>query len=79
MGTQLRQYGTRRMTRRATRALPWVGGLLVLATVGSAVRRKGWFGGVLDTTLDFIPFVGGAKALAETVRGRDLIRDRRPT
>jgi hypothetical protein len=26
--------------------------------------------------LDFIPFVGGAKNLAEAARGRDFIRDR---
>jgi hypothetical protein len=77
IATQLRQYGTRRLTRRLTRALPWVGGIVALATVGSAVRRKGLLGGVVDTTLDFIPFVGGAKNFAEVVRGRDLIRDRR--
>jgi hypothetical protein len=30
----------------------------------------------VDTVLDFIPFVGGAKNAAEIVRGRDLIADR---
>jgi hypothetical protein len=59
--------------------MPWLGGLIALATVGSAMRRKGWFGGAVDTALDFIPFVGGAKNLAESVRGRDFIRDRRST
>jgi hypothetical protein len=61
-----------------TRALPWLGGLIALATLGSAIRRKGFVGGTADTALDFIPFVGGAKNIAETVRGRDFIRDRRP-
>ena len=74
---QLRQYATRRATKRLYRALPWVGALVALATLGTAIRRKGLLGGTLNTTLDFIPFVGGAKNLAEAARGRDFIRDRR--
>jgi hypothetical protein len=74
---QLRQYATRRATKRLYRALPWVGALVALATLGSAIRRKGLLGGTLNTTLDFIPFVGGAKNLAEAARGRDFIRDKR--
>jgi hypothetical protein len=77
LATQVRQYGSRRLTRRVVRALPWVGGLMALATVAGAVRRKGWLGGIADTTLDFVPFVGGVKNAAEAVRGRDFIRDRR--
>jgi hypothetical protein len=76
--TQLRQYGTRRLTRRLSRSVPLVGGMLALATLGSAMRRKGWFRGAADTMLDFIPFVGGAKNMAEVARGRDFIRDKRP-
>jgi hypothetical protein len=74
---QLKQYAGRRLTRRLYRSMPWIGGLIALATVGGAIRRKGWFGGTLDTALDFIPFVGGAKNLAEVSRGRDFIRDKR--
>jgi hypothetical protein len=33
-------------------------------------------GGTVDTALDFIPFVGGAKNAAEIYRGRDFIADR---
>jgi hypothetical protein len=33
-------------------------------------------GGTLHTTLDFIPFVGGLKTLAELARGRDFFPDR---
>jgi hypothetical protein len=73
---QLRQYATRRATRRLYRAMPWVGGIVALATLGAAVRRKGLIGGTMHTVLDFIPFVGGAKNLAEAARGRDFIRDR---
>jgi len=73
---QIVQYGQRRLTRRVLRAAPWVGGVMALATLGAAVRRKGTVGGVIDTALDFIPFVGGMKNAAEVVRGRDFIRDR---
>ena len=74
---QLMQYGQRRATRKLFRAAPWIGGLVALATLGAAIRRKGAVRGTLDTTLDFIPFVGAVKNIAEAVRGRDLIADRR--
>ena len=41
-----------------------------------ALRRKGVFRGTMDTALNFIPFVGGAKNVAEAVRGRDFFPDR---
>ena len=72
----LSQYARRKLTRRLVRSVPWVGGILALATLGSAIRRKGFLGGSLDTALDMIPFVGSAKNLAEAGRGRDFIRDR---
>ncbi|HZM93427.1 MAG TPA: hypothetical protein VFB92_08405 [Vicinamibacterales bacterium] len=77
---QLSQYANRRLTRRLYRTMPWIGGVLALVTLGQAVRRKGLLGGTVDTALDFIPFVSGAKNLAEMGRGRDLIPDkaRRP-
>jgi hypothetical protein len=58
------------------RAAPFIGGLLALATLGRSIRRKGPLRGTLDTTLDFLPFVGALKNAVEIVRGRDLIRDR---
>jgi hypothetical protein len=77
MRTQAIQYGQRRLTRKLSRSIPWIGGLLALATLSAAVRRKGLFKGTLDTALDFTPFIGGVKNLAEMARGRDFIRDRR--
>ena len=74
--SQLRQYAASRATKRLYRAVPWIGGLVALATLGAAVRRKGLLRGTADTVLDFIPFVGGAKNLAEAARGRDFIRDK---
>ncbi len=73
---QLSRYAGRKLTRRLTRAIPWIGGAIALITLGSAIRRKGFVGGTVHTALDFIPFVGGAKTLAEAVRGRDFIPDR---
>jgi hypothetical protein len=72
------RYGQLRVGRRLARSVPFVGGLIALAAVVSAVRRKGLFGGTLDTALNVVPFVGGAKNVAEMVRGRDFIRDRTP-
>jgi hypothetical protein len=74
--TQLRQYAGHKLTRRLIRAMPWVGSIVALAMLGSAVRRKGFVGGTLDTALDFIPFVGGVKNLAEAGLGRDFFPDK---
>ena len=73
---QMTQYARARLTRRLYRSMPWIGSVVAVVTIGSAIRRKGWIGGTLDTALDFIPFVGGAKNLAEAARGRDFIRDK---
>ena len=73
---QLGRYTSRRLTRRLTRSLPWVGGVIVLFMAASAIRRKGVVGGSLHTTLDFIPFVGALKNMAEWARGRDLFPDK---
>ena len=73
---QMTQYARGRLTRRLYRSMPWIGSVVAVVTIGSAIRRKGWIGGTLDTALDFMPFVGGAKNFAEAVRGRDFIRDK---
>ena len=73
---QITQFASRRATRKLTRAVPWIGAVVALATLGRAIQRKGWFGGSLDTALDFTPFVGTVKNMAEVGRGRDFIRDK---
>jgi hypothetical protein len=72
----LHGYAGRKLARRLTRSIPWIGAAIALATLGSAIRRKGWVRGALHSGLDAIPFVGGAKNLAEAARGRDFLRDR---
>jgi hypothetical protein len=73
---RLVRWGGARISRRLSRELPFVGAIVALATVGATMRRKGFFGGIVDTGLNAIPFVGAAKNAAETVRGRDFIADR---
>ena len=78
IGNQLSQFAQRRLTRGLYRSVPWIGGVFALVTIGRAMRRKGFLGGAVDTVLDFIPFVGAAKNMAEVGRGRDFIPDRAP-
>jgi hypothetical protein len=74
--TPLQRYAGRKLARRLSRSIPWIGAAVALATLGSAIRRKGLVRGALHSGLDAIPFVGGAKNLAEAARGRDFLRDR---
>jgi hypothetical protein len=74
---QIKRYAAQRLSMRLYRSLPWLGSAAALLTLGGAIRRKGILGGTLDTALNFIPFVGGAKNFAELRRGRDFIRDKR--
>ena len=73
---QLTQYAQRRVTKRLMRTVPFIGALVALATLGHAIRRKGFFRGSVDTALDFTPVIGGIKNAAEIARGRDLLRDK---
>ena len=76
IGRQIGQFASRRATRKLTRAIPWLGAVIALMTLGSAMRRKGWARGAFDTALDFTPVVGTMKNIAEVGRGRDFIRDK---
>jgi hypothetical protein len=69
-------FATRRLSRRLSRAMPWIGGAIALLTLAGAIRRKGFLGGTAHTVLDFMPFVGPVKNALEYQRGRDFIRDR---
>ena len=73
---KLSSYAGRKIARRLTRSIPYVGAAIALFTLGAAIRKKGLFGGTVHTGLDAIPFVGGAKNLAEMARGRDFFPDR---
>ncbi len=60
-----------------TRVLPWIGVAFAVAAVAATMRRKGVLRGGLDVALDATPFVGVVKMIAERMRGRDFISDRR--
>jgi hypothetical protein len=75
--TQLGQYARGRMLRRVSRSMPWIGAVIAIFAVGGAMRRKGAFGGVVDTALDAMPGLGAIKNAAEAVRGRDFIKDKK--
>ena len=72
----LTRYATRKLTRRLSRSIPWIGGVIAIATVGSAMRRKGIVRGIMHSALDAIPFVGAAKNVTEAARGRDFFPDK---
>jgi hypothetical protein len=76
MTRQVGEFAARRATRKLIRAIPWLGTAVALITLGAAIKRKGFFGGTLDTALDLTPVVGTLKNVAEVGRGRDFIRDR---
>ena len=73
---QASQYVRGRLIRRLTRSVPWIGAAVAVLTVGAAIRRKGAFGGGVDTALDAMPGVGAVKNAIEAVRGRDFIKDK---
>jgi len=58
---QVSQYARARLVRRLSRSMPWIGGLVAIAAIGTAIRRKGLIGGAVDTALDVIPGVGAVK------------------
>jgi hypothetical protein len=70
------RYGQRRMTRKLIRSIPILGAVIAVATAAAVARRKGLTRGLIDTALDFTPFVGSVKNALEVVRGRDFFPDR---
>lgn len=74
---RMARWGGARLSRRLSKSLPIVGGAIAVATVFATMRRKGFFGGILDTGLNAIPGVGAAKNALEIARGRDFFPDRR--
>jgi len=75
---KLVRYGGARLSQRLTRAMPIVGTAIAVATIVATMRRKGFFGGALDTGLNAVPFLGAAKNVVELARGRDFFPDRPP-
>jgi hypothetical protein len=72
---RLARWGGARLSRRLARSIPFVGALVAVATLRSTIQRKGFVGGLADTGLNSVPFVGAAKNAVELVRQRDFFPD----
>lgn len=65
------------VAKRAAKMLPFGGAAVVLFLVGHDIKKKGVVGGLVNSGIDAIPFVGLAKNAVELVRG-DFIADKKP-
>src|SRR5574338_257068 len=61
MTNRLARWGGARLSRKLRHSMPWIGGVIALATIASTMRRKGVVSGAFDTGLNAVPFVGAAK------------------
>lgn len=77
IGKKLARAGTWQIAKRIARSVPFGGAAVVLFLVGTDIRRKGVVNGIVNSSIDAIPFVGLAKNAAEFVRGGDFIPDKR--
>jgi hypothetical protein len=69
------RFAGRKLLRRATRGIPFLGAAVAVGLIAHAVRRKGMVPGVLDTALDAVPVLGTLKLGLELVTG-DWFPDR---
>ena len=64
------------VAKRVAKTIPFGGTVVVIALVGSDIKNKGVFKGLVNSGIDAIPFVGLAKNAVELVRG-DFIPDKK--
>lgn len=74
---KLLHAGGWQVAKRAAKMLPFGGTAVVLFLVGHDIKKKGVVGGLANSGIDAIPFVGLAKNAIELVRG-DFIADKEP-
>ena len=72
---KLLHAGGWQVVKRAAKAVPLGGTAVAVVLVGSDIRNKGVFRGLVNSSIDAIPFVGLAKNAVELVRG-DFIPDK---
>jgi 2',3'-cyclic-nucleotide 2'-phosphodiesterase (5'-nucleotidase family) len=63
------------VVKRAAKMLPFGGTVIVVGLVGHDIKKKGVVRGVINSSLDAVPFLGFAKNAVELVRG-DFIPDK---
>ena len=64
------------VAKRVAKTIPFGGTVVAVALVGSDIKKKGVVNGILNSSIDAIPFVGLAKNAVELVRG-DFIPDKK--
>jgi len=57
------------LAKRVAKSIPYVGTVMTIGLVGYDIKKKGVVGGVLNSGLDAIPFVGLGKNVIELIRG----------
>ncbi len=63
------QAGGWSLARRVAKSVPYVGSAVAIGMIGYDIKRKGVVGGVLNTGIDAIPFVGTGKNIVEFFMG----------
>ena len=66
-----------RVARRAGRSVPLIGAAVSVFLLRETIKRKGLVGGMLDTGLNALPFVGALKTGVEAFRDRDFFPDKK--
>jgi hypothetical protein len=74
---KLLHAGGWQMAKRAAKMVPFGGTAVVIFLVGHDIKKKGFVGGLANSGIDAIPFVGLAKNAIELFRG-DFIADKDP-
>jgi hypothetical protein len=72
---KLLHAGGWQVAKRVAKMVPFGGTAVAVVLVGSDIRSKGVVGGLVNSGIDAIPFVGLAKNAVELVRG-DFIPDK---
>jgi len=78
VGRKLIHAGGWQVAKRVAKTIPFGGTAVAVLLVGTDIRNKGVFGGLVNSGIDAIPFVGLAKNAVELVRG-DFIPDKKKT
>jgi len=75
IGKKLVKAGGWQVAKRLAKMVPFGGTAVAIVLVGSDIKQKGVFYGLINSGIDAIPFVGLAKNGIEIVRG-DFLPDK---
>ena len=64
------------VAKRVAKMVPFGGTAVAIVLVGTDVKNKGLFKGVINSGIDAIPVVGLVKNGIEIVRGKDFLPDK---